>query len=116
MGRATVNREQSQEIYKRIKITCIEQDMSLLALAEQSKLPLQTISKWKTNTPSFRSLKKIASVLDVDYRYLLNGYSERQEWIGRFARLQAENRRLKDENQKLRKSIQWLAMAGLSED
>lgn len=116
MSKAIIESQQPKEIYMRIKITCIEQDMSLSALAEQSKLSLQTISRWKTNTPSFRSLKKIASVLDVDYRYLLNGYSERQEWIGRFTRLQAENRRLKDENQKLRKRIQWLAMAGLSED
>lgn len=58
----------------RIKVVLVEQKRTSKWLAEQLGKNQATISKWCTNTsqPDLHTLKKIAEVLNVDIKDLLN--------------------------------------------
>ena len=58
----------------RIKVVLAETKRTNRWLAEQLGKDEATVSKWCTNTsqPSIETLTKIASVLDVDIKQLLN--------------------------------------------
>ena len=58
----------------RLKVVLAETKRTNRWLAEQLDKDEATVSKWCTNTsqPSIETLTKIASVLDVDIKQLLN--------------------------------------------
>ena len=59
---------------KRLKVELAETKRTNRWLAEQLGKDEATVSKWCTNTsqPSIETLTRIASVLDVDIKQLLN--------------------------------------------
>lgn len=65
------------ERINRLKIVLAEQNRKGKWLAEQLGKNEATISRWCSNTaqPSLEMLVKIASILNVDPRSLINGYS-----------------------------------------
>jgi len=58
----------------RIKVVLVEKNKTSKWLAEQLEKDTSTISKWCTNVyqPSLENLDKIAKLLDVDRRELIN--------------------------------------------
>lgn len=64
----------SKQKYNRIKIVLAEQEKSAKWLAEQLDRDKSTVSRWCTNDmqPTIETFYKIAEVLDVDVRELLN--------------------------------------------
>lgn len=58
----------------RIKVVLVEKKRTNKWLAEQMGKNLATVSKWCTNTsqPDLATLTKIAMLLDVDVRTLIN--------------------------------------------
>ena len=62
----------------RIKVVLVEQKRTSKWLAEQLGKNPATVSKWCTNTsqPDLRTLKKIAEVLKVNIKDLLNSCNE----------------------------------------
>ena len=62
----------------RLKICLVEHKKTNKWLAEQVGKDPATVSKWCTNTtqPDLVTLKKIAQLLDIDIRELLNGTKE----------------------------------------
>lgn len=58
----------------RIKVVLVEKKRTNKWLAEQMGKNLATVSKWCTNTsqPDLATLTKIAMLLDVDVRILIN--------------------------------------------
>lgn len=58
----------------RIKVVLVEKKRTNKWLAEQMGKNLATVSKWCTNTsqPDLATLSKIAMLLDVDVRTLIN--------------------------------------------
>lgn len=58
----------------RIKVVLVEKKRTSKWLSEQLGKDLATISKWCTNTsqPDLVTLTKVASLLDVDVRQLIN--------------------------------------------
>lgn len=58
----------------RIKVVLAEQHRTNLWLAKEIGKDTSTVSKWCTNTaqPRLDTLKRIAEILDVDIRTLLN--------------------------------------------
>lgn len=65
------------ERINRLKIVLAEQNRKGKWLAEQLGKNEATISRWCSNSaqPSLEMLVKIASILNVDPRSLINGYS-----------------------------------------
>ncbi|MBD5211578.1 MAG: helix-turn-helix transcriptional regulator [Bacteroidales bacterium] len=63
------------ERINRLKVVLVEQNRTGKWLAEQLGKNEATISRWCSNTsqPSLETLVKIASILKVDPRTLLNG-------------------------------------------
>ena len=62
------------ERINRIKVVLVEQNRAGKWLAEQLQKNEATISRWCSNTsqPSLEMLVKIAKILDVDVRKLIN--------------------------------------------
>ena len=62
----------------RLKICLVEHKKTNKWLAEQGGKDPATVSKWCTNTtqPDLVTLKKIAQLLDIDIRELLNKTKE----------------------------------------
>ncbi|GAY29881.1 MULTISPECIES: helix-turn-helix transcriptional regulator [Bacteroidales] len=62
------------ERINRIKVVLVEQNRTGKWLAEQLQKNEATISRWCSNTsqPSLEMLVKIAKILDVDVRKLIN--------------------------------------------
>lgn len=62
----------------RIKVVLVEQKRTSKWLAEQLGKNPATVSKWCTNTsqPDLHTLKKIAAVLKVNIKNLLNSCDE----------------------------------------
>ena len=58
----------------RIKVVLVEKKRTSKWLSEQLRKDPATISKWCTNTsqPDFVTLTKVAALLDVDVRQLIN--------------------------------------------
>ena len=58
----------------RIKVVLVEKKRTSKWLSEQLRKDPATISKWSTNTsqPDLVTLTKVASLLDVDVRQLIN--------------------------------------------
>lgn len=59
----------------RLKVVLVEKKRTSRWLAEQLGKDTSTVSRWCTNTyqPDLETLAKIADLLDVDTRELLNG-------------------------------------------
>ncbi|MGI6224333.1 MAG: helix-turn-helix transcriptional regulator [Prevotella sp.] len=66
------------EDINRIKVVLVEKKRTSKWLAEQLGKDPATISKWCTNTsqPDLPTLRKVASLLDVDIRELINKTKE----------------------------------------
>ena len=62
------------EDVNRLKIVLVEKKKTSKWLAEQLDVNPSTVSKWCTNTsqPDLVTLTKVASLLDVDVRQLIN--------------------------------------------
>ena len=58
----------------RIKVVLVEKKRTSKWLSEQLRKDPATISKWCTNTsqPDLVTLTKVAALLDVDFRQLIN--------------------------------------------
>lgn len=58
----------------RLKVVLVEKDKTGKWLAEQLDKSTCTVSKWCKNTvqPDLNTLDRIAKLLDVDVKYLLN--------------------------------------------
>lgn len=58
----------------RLKVVLVEKDKSGKWLADQLGKSTCTVSKWCSNTtqPDLQTLDKIAKLLNVDVKYLLN--------------------------------------------
>ena len=63
----------------RIKVVLVEQNKTGKWLSEQLQLNEATISRWCSNAsqPSLEMLVKIADILKVDVRQLINGINEK---------------------------------------
>ncbi len=59
-------------IYERVRETAKEQGMSLKKLESKAKLGDGAIYKWKTYTPRYSNIQKVADVLGVSVNYLLD--------------------------------------------
>ena len=72
---STNNIDTEIERINRLKVVLVEQNRTGKWLAEQLGKNEATISRWCSNTsqPSLETLVKIASILKVDPRTLLNG-------------------------------------------
>lgn len=59
----------------RLKLVLVEKKRTAKWLAQELGVSPITLSKWCSNTtqPSLQTLDKIADILEVDPRYLLNG-------------------------------------------
>ena len=62
----------------RIKVVLVEKKRTAKWLSEELGRNPATVSKWCTNTaqPDLHTLDRIASILDVDTRELINGKRE----------------------------------------
>lgn len=67
----------------RIKVVLAELKKSNKWLAEQIGKDTSTVSKWCTNSaqPRFDTLKRIADILDVDIRTLLNPTKQDTDYV-----------------------------------
>ena len=65
--------------FNRIKVVLVEKDKTGKWLAEQLGKSTCTVSKWCSNSiqPDLVTLNKIAKILDVDVRSLLNNTKEK---------------------------------------
>ncbi len=72
---ATSNTDTQIERINRIKVVLVEQNRTGKWLAEQLGKNEATVSRWCSNVsqPSLELLVKIASILKVDPRILING-------------------------------------------
>lgn len=70
------------ERINRLKVVLVEQNRTGKWLAEQLDKNEATISRWCSNTaqPSLEMLVKIASILNIDPRELINGKSTNSIW------------------------------------
>ena len=59
---------------KRLKVVLVEKEKSGKWLAEQLGKSTCTVSKWCSNTtqPDLQTLDRIAKLLNIDVKYLLN--------------------------------------------
>jgi putative transcriptional regulator len=66
--------------FNRIKVVLVEQSRTNKWLAEKLGKNYATVSRWCTNDmqPSIETLAKIASILKVDIRELLNSSKSKQ--------------------------------------
>lgn len=62
----------------RIKVVLVEKKRTAKWLAEELDRNPATVSKWCTNTaqPDLHTLDRIAEILDIDTRELINGRRE----------------------------------------
>lgn len=58
-------------VFDRIKILSAKHGLSLQSLAKKAGLGVNSIYKWKTQSPQSDKLEKVASVLGVSVDYLL---------------------------------------------
>ncbi|GAA0346889.1 hypothetical protein GCM10008931_42700 [Oceanobacillus oncorhynchi subsp. oncorhynchi] len=67
--------ESATQVYGRIKSLANENSMSIKDVSELAGVSTQTISRWRDgkSDPSYHSLRSIATVLDVPYKYLSTG-------------------------------------------
>lgn len=72
---STNNIDTEIERINRLKVVLVEQNRTGKWLAEQLGKNEATVSRWCSNNaqPSLEMLVKIASILKVDPRYLING-------------------------------------------
>lgn len=73
-----INRASYMKDLNRIKVVLVEKKKTNKWLAEQLGKDPATISKWCTNTsqPDLATLSKVAALLDVDMKDLLNSTKE----------------------------------------
>lgn len=66
----------------RLKVVLVEKEKSGKWLANQLGKSTCTVSKWCSNTtqPDLQTLDKIAKLLDVNVKELLNDTEKRQKW------------------------------------
>ena len=64
-----------RKVLNRLKLVLVEQKRTAKWLAQELGVSPVTLSKWCSNTtqPSLQTLDKIADILEVDPRDLLNG-------------------------------------------
>lgn len=65
-------------LFDRTKETAKERGLTLTALAEKAELSDKAIYRWKTYTPRYSNIQKVADVLNVSVDYLLGNTDEKR--------------------------------------